>query len=277
MRLTSTPRHPQLRFLELMRKKAFQLGILASCFFGCGEPTDAQLKRFEYQLGNNAVVTVLHEVAGSNLLFFNMHDDENTAVEAGLRVIELRGGRLLELQHSGNRLVSFEIASDTYKFDPNRIFTPLGIKKTLDRYSQAAPSAVQAVQSFSNSLIEDSRLGETELIVTLHNNGEGEYSAESYLPEGEYAIDAEAVHIQAGLDPDDFFFVTQDRLFQLFKSAGYNVVLQNNATVTDDGSLSVWAGRERIPYINVEAQHGHLAEQVEMVLEVYRIADTHFN
>lgn len=277
MRLTSTPRHPQLRFLELMRKKAFQLGILASCFFGCGEPTDAQLKRFEYQLGNNAVVTVLHEVAGSNLLFFNMHDDENTAVEAGLRVIELRGGRLLELQHSGNRLVSFEIASNTYKFDPNRIFTPLGIKKTLDRYSQAAPSAVQAVQSFSNSLIEDSRLGETELIVTLHNNGEGEYSAESYLPEGEYAIDAEAVHIQAGLDPDDFFFVTQDRLFQLFKSAGYNVVLQNNATVTDDGSLSVWAGRERIPYINVEAQHGHLAEQVEMVLEVYRIADTHFN
>lgn len=277
MRLTSTPRHPQLRFLELMRKKAFQLGILASCFFGCGEPTDAQLKRFEYQLGNNAVVTVLHEVAGSNLLFFNMHDDENTAVEAGLRVIELRGGRLLELQHSGNRLVSFEIASTTYKFDPNRIFTPLGIKKTLDRYSQAAPSAVQAVQSFSNSLIEDSRLGETELIVTLHNNGEGEYSAESYLPEGEYAIDAEAVHIQAGLDPDDFFFVTQDRLFQLFKSAGYNVVLQNNATVTDDGSLSVWAGRERIPYINVEAQHGHLAEQVEMVLEVYRIADTHFN
>jgi hypothetical protein len=169
------------------------------------------------------------------------------------------------------------MASDTYKFDPNRIFTSLGIKKTLDRYSQAAPAAVQAVQSFSNSLIFDGKLEEASLIVTLHNNGEGEYSAKSYLPEGEYATDAKAVHIQEETDPDNFFFVTEEKLFQLFKSAGHNVVLQDNATVTDDGSLSVWAGNGGIPYINVEAQHGHLAEQVEMILEVYRIADTHFN
>jgi hypothetical protein len=260
-----------------MKKSTFLLGFLVSLFFGCTEPADAQLNRLEYQLGNSTVVAVLHEVTGSDLFFFNMHDDENTAVDAGRSVIELRGGRLLELQHSGGRLVSFEIASDTYKFDPNRIFTPLGITKTLDRYSQAAPPAVQAVQSFSDSLISDGRFGEAALIVTLHNNGEGEYSAESYLPEGEYATDAEAVHIQEGIDPDDFFFVTEEQLFQLFKSAGHNVVLQANATVTDDGSLSVWAGREGIPYINVEAQHGHLADQVEMILEVYRVAETHFN
>ncbi len=277
MQATFTLEDPQLRFDELMRKKAVLLCVLASLFCRCDEPPDAQLTRFEYQLGSDTVVTVLHEVAGSDLLFFNMHDDENTAVEAGLRVIALRGGRLLELQHSGDRLVHFGIASAAYRFDPNRIFTPLGIERTLERYSQADSAAIEAVQAFADSLILDGELRGARLIVTLHNNGEGEYSAESYLPGGDYEVDADAVHIQQGRDPDDFFFVTQDRFFQLFKAAGLNVVLQNNSTVTDDGSLSVWAGRERIPYVNVEAQHGHLAEQVEMIMEVYRIADNHFN
>ena len=277
MQATFTSQGPRLRFDELMRKTAVLLWLVVSLFSGCNAQPDVQLKRFEYQLGNNTVVTVLHEVAGSDLLFFNMHDDENTAVEAGLQVIALRGGRLLELRHTGDRLVSFGIASADYRFDPNRIFTPVGIKKTLERYSQADGPAIEAVRAFADSLISDGGLQEARLIVTLHNNGEGGYSVESYLPGGEYEVDAEAVHIQQGRDPDDFFFVTQDQLFQLFKSAGLNVVLQKNSMVTDDGSLSVWAGHEEIPYVNVEAQHGHLAEQVVMIIEVYRIVDNHFN
>jgi len=260
-----------------MRRNAALLWLVTSLFSGCNAQPDVQLNRFEYQLGNDNVVTVLHEVAGSDLLFFNMHDDENTAVEAGLQVIALRGGRLLELQHTGNRLVSFGISSADYRFDPNRIFTPLGIEKTLERYSQADSAAIEAVQAFANSLILDGGLKKAKLLVTLHNNGDNEYSAKSYLPGGEYDVDAESVYIQQGRDPDDFLFVTQDQLFQLFKSAGLNVVLQNNSTVTDDGSLSVWAGREEIPYVNVEAQHGHLAEQVEMIIEVYRVVDNHVN
>jgi len=261
----------------MIRKDAVLLWLVTSLFSACNAQPDVQLKRFEYQLGNDNVATVLHEVSGSDLLFFNMHDDENTAVEAGLQVIALRGGRLLELQHTGDRLVSFGIESMDYRFDPNRVFTPLGIEKTLERYSQADDAAIEAVQAFADSLISDGGMRGAKLIVTLHNNGESAYSAESYLPGGEYDVDAEAVHLQAGRDPDDFLFVTQDNLFQLFKSAGLNVVLQNNSTVTDDGSLSVWAGREEIPYINVEAQHGHLAEQVEMVIEVYRVLANHFN
>ena len=52
-------------------------------------------------------------------------------------------------------------------------------------------------------------------------------------------------------------------------SEGHNVVLQDNDKVTDDGSLSVLAGRAGIPYINVEAEDGHLQQQVEMIKTVY--------
>ena len=42
-------------------------------------------------------------------------------------------------------------------------------------------------------------------------------------------------------------------------------MLQNNHRVRDDGSLSVYAARHNIGYINVEARHGHAAEQREML------------
>ena len=52
---------------------------------------------------------------------------------------------------------------------------------------------------------------------------------------------------------------------------GTFTVLQNNNSMTDDGSLSVLAGRLKIPYVNVEAQHGHLEMQVEMLFELAKI------
>jgi hypothetical protein len=34
-----------------------------------------------------------------------------------------------------NRLISFKLSGKTYSFDPNRMFTPEGIKSTLQTYS----------------------------------------------------------------------------------------------------------------------------------------------
>ena len=68
-----------------------------------------------------------------------------------------------------------------------------------------------------------------------------------------------------GRDADDFFFVTAARLFDALAARGFTVVLQDNARVTDDGSLSVLAARRAQLYVNVEAQHGHRAEQTAML------------
>lgn len=71
-----------------------------------------------------------------------------------------------------------------------------------------------------------------------------------------------------------FFLVTEAGDFDALRTLGFNVVLQPVRTA-DDGSLSVWAARNRVRYFNAEAQHrdcldydrarGHLDYQIRML------------
>lgn len=195
----------------------------------------------------------------------NLHDDESTSVEAALQVLRQRGGRVVELAHTGDRTVTFATGGRTYEADPNRMFTPLGRERTLDRFSEATPEAEAALEAFADSVLAVYAAEPPAVVVTLHNNTEANYSARSYEPGAEYAADAAAVTVHDGTDPDDFFFVTDRVLYDLLVGRGFNAVLQDNAAATDDGSLSVWAAREGVPYVNVEAQHGHTVEQARMI------------
>ena len=49
------------------------------------------------------------------------------------------------------------------------------------------------------------------------------------------------------------------------KDENINVVLQDNENCFDDGSLSVYCGKKQIRYANVEAEEGHLREQVFLI------------
>jgi len=224
-------------------------------------------------IGDREVRVMEHVCGDSGITIFNMHDDENTAVEASLEVIRRHGGRLVELRHSGERLISFRLLTESYQVDPNRIFTDKGLENTLEKYSSYSRPAFEAVRTFTSELLEDYGLDDAGLIITAHNNGKGEYSAESYQAGAVYETDAAEVFVAEGSDPDDFFFVTTRPVFEKLKAGGFNVVLQNNQTVTDDGSLSVLAGRKGIPYINCEAAKGHLEEQILMLEAVWALAD----
>ncbi len=205
-----------------------------------------------------------------DLLFFNMHDDENTAVEAALNVIARRGGRLVELIHSGRRLIHFGLDQTHFIFDPNRMFTNAGTGKSLHNGGSFSELALQEIRTLANRILEDLDLGDNRLILTVHNNTEGAYSTLSYLPEGEYSKNAELAYLAPDSDPDDFFFVTTRNYFEFFRQEGSNVALQDNQNATDDGSLSVLAAARGVPYVNIEAQHGHLGQQIHMIEQVYR-------
>jgi hypothetical protein len=66
------------------------------------------------------------------------------------------------------------------------------------------------------------------------------------------------------MDRSDFFVATEPWIFDFLRGRRFSAVLQAGAP-SDDGSLSVYCARQRIPYINVEARFGHLAEQVRML------------
>jgi hypothetical protein len=67
------------------------------------------------------------------------------------------------------------------------------------------------------------------------------------------------------MDADDFVLTTDEKIFNHLKSKNINAVLQSHKVTTDDGSLSIYCSKKKIPYINIEAQHGHTAEQLRML------------
>ena len=220
-------------------------------------------------LGDDRVALRIHQraVGGSPVAFhaLNVHDDEGTSVDAALDVVRRRGGRVVELVHSGDRNAAFQVGGQSYAADPNRMFTDAGRARTLASLSRDAPQARAALAAFADEVLAAYTEARPEVVVTLHNNTPGRYSALSYQPGGEYASDAAAVTVHPGSDPDDFFFVTDRGLYDALAARGFNAVLQDNAAATDDGSLSVWAAQNGVPYVNVEAQHGHRDAQARMI------------
>lgn len=197
---------------------------------------------------------------GRGFTVIALHQNEQTGVKAARAVVAQNGGKLIELVHSGGRNVSFSHQDKQYSIDPNRIFTPAGIRDNL-RGAAFSDEAAAAVERFARSIVA---MLDRRVVVSVHNNTDGAYSIRSYGRGGEKQGDAGAVFISPDHDPDDFFFVTTHSLFTLIRSAGYNVALQSR-TAADDGSLSVYCARRGIPYVNVEAQHGHLETQTQML------------
>jgi len=214
-------------------------------------------------------------VARPAIGFVSVHDDEETAVEAAVDVLRECGGRLLELRHTGAREIAFRLGGADHRVDPNRIFTPAGRRGTLTTLSTWSQPADDVVAAFADELLSTLGIDNADVVVALHNNTADRYTAANYLPGGTLAADAAKVHLQPGGDADDFFFVTDRGVFDALADRGHSVILQNEASVSDDGSLSVWCGRMGIPYVNVEAEHGHRAEQAAMLRDLVAVlADT---
>lgn len=266
-------RKPQLLILLMVSLGFCALSVagvarVTSAFYSNRQtaPKRVELKTetAKIKLGETELQVLISEGKTAKPFYFNMHDNESTSVEAAKKTVEKRGGKIVEIAHTGKRLITFKVKNKTYTIDPNRIFTSKGIAATLKKNGASSPAAEAEVEKFAKELLAE-YLSKTDLIVALHNNTNDAYSAKSYEKGGEYASDAAQVYINPANDVDDFFFVTDAAHFRKLKEKGFNVILQDNSKVADDGSLSVYCGQKNIKYINVEAQHGHLEQQVKML------------
>ncbi|PJD94970.1 MAG: protein tyrosine phosphatase [Legionella sp.] len=203
-------------------------------------------------------VIIKQTVGKGDKTYIHVHQNETTALKAARKAIQQQGGSLITLLHSGGRTIVFHLGDQRYEFDPNRIYTPVGIKKTLAQYSRYTPQAYQEVDKLARKIKELLPDGK---VVAVHNNAT--YSLKDYLPGHSLAKDAKTVH----LNPDhyfrNFYLVTQLKDYARLKDEGFNGVLQNKLA-TDDGSLSVYLAKRE--YINVEAGYDQLTQQVRMLL-----------
>lgn len=211
--------------------------------------------------------------SGAGVLFLNLHRDEWTGLEAAARVGV--PGQLCWLEHPGGRNVHLRRENGIVSFDPNRMFSDVGLEHSMTGLSdREAPAATVAeVRHAVEKLTEAARLKDRAYVIALHNNTDERYSALSYLPGAEYAQEADTVYLAPEGDPDDFFFVTDRRTFELLSGRTYAVVLQANSTATDDGSLSVYAATHGVRYVNVEAEHGHVDVQAAMLRQLIEALD----
>lgn len=198
--------------------------------------------------------------------FIHVHENEQTAADAAYKMLEQYGkGCFVTWQCYGDRYINFKLDSSIYKFDPNRIYTAVGRKETLTANGEYSPEADSVVENIATIFLNNYING-MNLVVALHNNTDaGGLTINSYKKGGDYAHDAKKVHVNKRRDQDDFLLTTHHYIYNYLKAKGFNVLLQNNQAVKDDGSLSVYAAQKNIPYINIEAEHGHLKEQLEMI------------
>ena len=222
------------------------------------------MQTFLFPLGDSQIVFKKSIYNDSTpYVFLQLHDNEVTAEEAAHQYLQQAGGVLLSIENKGTRNISFTIGSQVYTFDPNRIFTPAGLQATLERLGNSSPEAVAAVKGLADSILQ--HLPDSSLIIAVHNNTDEAFSIASYQTDTTYLRDAAAVYTNAAHDVDDFFLTTNSTLFQQLAALNYNVVLQDNAGATDDGSLSIYLGKKGLRYVNVEAEHNHGAFQLLMI------------
>jgi uncharacterized protein YaiI (UPF0178 family) len=219
-----------------------------------------------YRLGSEKiqVQTTCYIPCKDDLSFINVHENESTSVEAAGSLLNDIGGKMMVLKHNKSRYISFYIGNKKYIIDPNRIFTKKGIDATLKNLGPHSAEAANEVAAFAQHILTNFVDGKS-LVVALHNNTDENYSIASYLKGGDEARNAADVFINAAMDKDDFIVTTDSSLFRRIKERNINVVLQDNKRAVDDGSLSIYAARKNIPYLNIEAQSGHLKEQIQML------------
>lgn len=201
-------------------------------------------------------VTIQHTV-GKGKTYVHVHHNEKTALKAAKAVIRQEGGSLITLVHSGGRNIVFHLNNKRYEFDPNRIYTDNGIKKTLTQFSTYSPEAHHEVKKLATKIKDLLPEGK---IIAVHNNSS--YSLKDYLPGHELANDAKAIHMSKNNYYRNFYLVTKLSDYMRLKLQGFNGILQK-PSATDDGSMSILLAKKE--YINVEAGYDQLFEQIKML------------
>ncbi len=227
------------------------------------------LESISFVFPNKTVDILKSTYKKANLNFLVLHDDENTGVRAAHAFCKSNGGSLTELQYGNKRNITFGSRPSLLSFDPNQIFNDVGAYLSLRRYSAGREDslAVQKARDLARLALKVYNPDTAGYIITLHNNSDGKFSIESYL-EGNYLYrTADSVYINPAMDPDDLILVTDPAFFNFLKQQNINVVLQSPSGPAD-GSLSVYAQVNKIPYFNIEVQHGHLEENIRLIYVV---------
>jgi hypothetical protein len=226
----------------------------------------------DYEIGDSVVTFVVeNSLSKKEIVFINVHENEATSI-AALNQFDVHNEyKFFWLNHNATRRIFYNHKAELFSVDPNRIFSHEGIVATLAYDTICNRKAEKMAKALAHEILKF--VHDAKWIISLHNNTPENYSINSYLPGGDEAPNTKDVFISDSMDTDDFIYTTNQFLFDELKKKKINVILQDNVNCINDGSLSVYCGIKGIPYANVEAEDGHLIEQVYLIREVVSIIE----
>lgn len=219
---------------------------------------------YSFSLGNKTIRInkSIYDGYDNGLVFVQLHHNEKTAELAARTYLQQNGGILLSIDNKGERNISFRLHGKLYTFDPNRMFTRAGIRTSLQLYGRYSIEAENLINEFALFVL--SSIPEDLPLIAVHNNTDKNYSVQSYLYDAAYRKEAQEVITHKSEDVDNFFINTDSHLHAFLTAQNFNSILLNPSG-KDDGSLSYYYSKRQKPYINIEAQEGHLSQQIKMV------------
>ncbi|TMI70519.1 MAG: hypothetical protein E6H09_16385 [Bacteroidetes bacterium] len=261
-------------------QKLSLLAILSFIHFAIAAQTSVQLatprvylpKEYSvyYKLGERVIQIKLIQYGNSrDRVYINLHDDAITAVNGAKKLLERKGGYLIKIENYKTRNIRFKLDGKYYTIDPNRMFSRAGIARSLIIFGTTSPKAIDEIEKFATRVLQLIPPNPS-WIIALHNNTNGKYSVNSYLPGGEKEKDAKGLNVNQDQDADDFFFTTDSVLFYRLANERYNTILQDNVNAKRDGSLSIYCGEKKIRYVNCETEHGRQPEYDQMIVAADR-------
>lgn len=201
--------------------------------------------------------------SNSSTIYISVHEDEKTGIEA-LRVFSQRHEiNYFFLKHNGERRIGCWNKSDTSSVDPNRIYSEKGVKATLEDGGKYTIKLSHGADNLADGVLKS--IDTALWIIAVHNNTPDNYSILSYLPKGSEYDNMKKVFVNYNSDPDDFVYTTDQGLYEFLRNNHISVILQDNDQFIDDGSLSVYCGQHNRAYANIETEHGHILEQIDLL------------
>lgn len=220
---------------------------------------------YYYKLGERMIQLKTYQYGNvKDMVYINLHDDEITSINGAKKILGKKGGYLIKIENSKTRNIKFKLDGQYYTVDPNRMFSRTGIAQSLLVFGRTSKKAIDEIEKFANRVL---RLipENPSCIIALHNNSNGKYSINSYLPGNLREKDAKQIHINPDKDADDLFLTTDSVLFSRLAKEKYNTIWQDNINAKKDGSLSVYCGENNMPYVNCETEHGQQNQYDEMI------------
>lgn len=230
--------------------------IVSFFLFLSSTPIFAKVINYPIKLGNNTI-NIQKIVCKKGKNFIHLHQNEKTALIAAKNYIKTHGGSLVTLQHSGTRNISFTMNHKHYEFDPNRIYTDSGIKKTLSEFGNYDNKSHQEVRKLAKKILS---LLPKDNVIAVHNNRN--YSFKNYFPGHENAKDAKLLNAEKKGFYRNFFLVTKKHEHKRLARKRFNSILQS-PRAEDDGSLSILFKDKN--YINIEAGYNQFKAQMKMI------------